>query len=215
MARTDLGSIRTDYANAGLEERDLDPSPFRQIEKWLNEAIAAEHPEPTAMSVATITRDGFPAARVVLLKGVDDRGLVFFTNYESDKGKEVAENPNACANIFWVLLSRQIRVTGKIEKVPREESEAYFASRPRESKLGAWASAQSSVLAGRAELEAQLTAVRERFGEGLVPCPPHWGGYCLRPTRVEFWQGRPSRLHDRLRYMQVDASRWTISRLAP
>lgn len=215
MPVADLGSIRTDYANAGLEERDVDPSPLRQIEKWLAEAIAAQHPEPTAMTLATITPEGVPAARVVLLKAVDDRGLVFFTNYDSDKGKELAENPNACANLFWVLLSRQIRVTGKIEKVPRSESEAYFASRPRESQLGAWASAQSSIIAGRTELEAELLAVRERFGDGAVPCPPHWGGYCLSPTRVEFWQGRPSRLHDRLRYERLGPSQWTIVRLAP
>ena len=212
----DLASIRTDYANAGLDERDLHPSPIRQIDKWLNEAIAASHPEPTAMTIATVSPEGVPSARVVLLKAVDDRGLVFFTNYDSDKGKELAGNPNACANLFWVLLSRQIRITGVVVKVPRGESEAYFASRPRESQLGAWASSQSSVLAGRAELEACLAEVRSRCGEGPVPCPPNWGGYCLEPTRVELWQGRPSRLHDRLRYSRLPSGAgWTIERLAP
>lgn len=211
----DLSAIRTEYARAGLDERDLDPSPSRQIERWLREAIDAGHPEPTAMTLATATPEGEPSARVVLLKGVDDRGLVFYTNYESAKGKVLASNPRACANLFWVLLERQIRVTGSVERAPREESEAYFRARPRESQLGAWASEQSGVIAGRAELEARLAEVRARFGEGEVACPPHWGGFRLVPDRVELWQGRPSRLHDRLRYARVGDQRWRIERLAP
>jgi pyridoxamine 5'-phosphate oxidase len=211
----DLTAIRTDYGRAGLDERDLDPSPTKQIEAWLHDAIEAGHPEPTAMTLATITPDGDPAARVVLLKGVDQRGLVFFTNYESDKGRDLAKTPRAAANLFWCLLERQIRVTGSVERVSREESEAYFRGRPRESRLGAWASQQSAVLKGRAELEARLAEVRDRFGEGDVPCPPAWGGYRLTPERVELWQGRPNRLHDRLRYTRTAPSSWRIERLAP
>ena len=152
---------------------------------------------------------------MVLLKGVDVRGLVFFTNYESDKGKQLEQNPRACVNLFWVLLERQIRVTGSVEKVSPEESEAYFRSRPRESQLGAWASEQSGVLEGRAALEASLAEVRARFGDGEVARPPHWGGFRLVPERVELWQGRPSRLHDRLRYARIGEGRWKIERLAP
>jgi pyridoxamine 5'-phosphate oxidase len=215
----DLTAIRTDYAREGLQERDVDPSPIAQLDKWLREAIAAEHPEPTAMTLATASPDGEPAARIVLLKGLDERGLVFFTGYESDKGRQLAANPRACACFFWVLLERQARVTGGVTRVSREETEAYFRSRPRASQLGAWASAQSTVLAGRSELEARLAEVRARFGEGEVPCPPQWGGYRLVPDRLELWQGRPSRLHDRLRYTRISQANeephWRIERLAP
>lgn len=218
---SNLTSIRTEYARAGLDERDLDPCPTRQIEKWLHEAIEAGHPEPTAMTLATVAEDGEPSARVVLLKGIDANGLLFFTNYDSDKGKHLAQSPRACANLFWVLLERQVRVNGTVEKIAREESEAYFRGRPRESQLGAWASSQSAVLAGRGELEARLAEVRARFGDAEVPCPPNWGGYRLTPDRVELWQGRPSRLHDRLRYTRVSPPSsgagpgWSIERLAP
>jgi pyridoxamine 5'-phosphate oxidase len=218
----DLTAIRTEYARAGLDEREVDPSPTRQIAKWLREAIDAGHPEPNAMTLATATPDGEPSARVVLLRGVDDAGLVFYTNYDSEKGQQLAENPRACANLFWVLLERQIRVSGLVEKISREESEAYFRGRPRESQLGAWASRQSSVIAGRAELDARLEEMRARFGDGEVPCPPNWGGYRIKPLRVELWQGRPSRLHDRLRYAPIErvppsqrVQKWRIERLAP
>ena len=213
--KVDLTAIRSEYARAGLHERDVDPSPFLQLERWLNDAIAAEHPEPTAMTLATVTSDGQPAARVVLLKGLDDRGLVFYTSYESDKGQQLEANPRACACFFWVMLERQARISGSVAKVTREESEAYFRSRPRESQLGAWASQQSAVLSGPDELTARLAEVRARFGEGDVACPPHWGGYRLTPERVELWQGRPSRLHDRLRYTRKAQSSWLVERLSP
>jgi pyridoxamine 5'-phosphate oxidase len=211
----DLTQIRTDYARAGLHERDVDPSPLVQLERWLAEAIAAEHPEPTAMTLATATSDGEPQARVVLLKGIDDRGLVFFTSYASNKGQQLEANPRASACLFWVLLERQVRVTGSVAKVTRAETEAYFRSRPRESQLGAWASHQSAVLTGREELEARLAEVRARYGEGEIPCPPHWGGYRLVLERMELWQGRPSRLHDRLRYTRIGEGSWRIERLSP
>ncbi len=215
----DLTAIRSEYARAGLQERDVDPSPIVQLETWLREAIAAQHPEPTAMTLATATPDGEPSARVVLLKGLDERGLVFYTGYESDKGRQLAANPRACACFFWVLLERQARITGAVTRTSAEESDAYFRSRPRASQLGAWASAQSTVIAGRSELEARLEEIRTRFGEGEVPRPPQWGGYRLVPERVELWQGRPSRLHDRLRYTRIstldEEARWRIDRLAP
>lgn len=211
----DLTSIRKDYARAGLHERDVDPSPIAQLDKWLHEAIAAEHPEPTAMTLATASPEGEPAARVVLLKGLDDRGLLFFTGYESDKGRQLAQNARACAVLFWVLLERQARVTGAVSRIPREETEKYFRERPRESQLGAWASAQSTVIAGREALEARVAEARARFGDGEVPCPPAWGGYRLVPDQVELWQGRPSRLHDRLRYTRKGDAQWLVERLSP
>ncbi len=211
----DLTAIRTEYARAGLHERDVDPSPLVQLDRWVQEAVVAEHPDPTAMTLATASPDGEPAARVVLLKALDERGLVFFTSYTSDKGRQLAANPRACACFFWVMLERQARASGVVSRVSREESEAYFRSRPRDSQLGAWASAQSTVIKGRAELEARLDAVRARFAEGEVPCPPEWGGYRLAPDRVELWQGRPSRLHDRLRYTRSGQAAWTIERLSP
>jgi pyridoxamine 5'-phosphate oxidase len=211
----DLTGIRTEYARAGLHERDVDPSPTVQLDRWLKEAIAAKHPEPTAMTLATATAGGEPAARVVLLKGLDERGLVFFTGYESDKGRQLAENPRAAVCFFWVLLERQARVTGAVEKVTREETDAYFATRPRASQLGAWASRQSRVLEGREALEESLASVAARFGDGPIVAPPEWGGYRLSVETLELWQGRPSRLHDRLRYSRVGPGAWRIDRLAP
>ncbi len=211
----DLTSIRTDYARAGLDERDAHPSPFVQAKIWLDEAIAAKHPEPTAMTVATADPSGATSARVVLLKGLDERGFAFYTNYDGAKGQTIAQNPQVAANFFWMLLERQVKVVGVAEKTTREESEAYFRSRPRGSQLGAWTSKQSSVIPNRAHLEAALAAVTARFEGGDVPCPPHWGGYRIVPTEIEFWQGRPSRLHDRLRYTRIGDAAWRIDRLAP
>lgn len=215
MKLPDIAAIRNDYARAGLDQKDLDPSPIVQLEKWLAEAIAAGHPEPTAMTLATVSPSGDPAARVVLLKGIDS-GLVFFTNYESDKGKDLAAHPRAAVNLFWILLERQVRVTGDVSKVSRAETDAYFASRPYESRLGAWASEQSAVISGREVLEAKLAELRARFPEGEdVPSPPFWGGYRLVPTSMEFWQGRPSRLHDRMRYTRIEGGDWRFERLSP
>lgn len=211
----DLSAIRTEYARAGLHERDLDPSPVKQLQHWLRDAIDAGHPEPTAMTLATVTPEGEPAARVVLLKGLDEAGLTFFTHYTSDKGRDLEANPRAALGFFWVLLERQARITGTVTKVSREESDLYFKSRPRESQLGAWASRQSSVLAGREELESRLAAERERFGDAEIPCPPTWGGYRLAIDRMELWQGRPNRLHDRLRYTRLADAHWKIERLSP
>jgi len=216
----DLSAIRTEYARAGLHERDLHPSPLAQLERWLRDAIDAKHPEPTAMTLATVTDEGDPAARVVLLKTLDDAGLVFFTHYDSDKGRQLDARRRAAASFFWVLLERQVRVVGAVHRVSRAESEAYFASRPRESRLGAWASQQSAPLAGREALEARVAEMKARFADGDVPCPETWGGYRIVPDSVELWQGRPSRLHDRLRYTRIASATeggpaWRIERLSP
>ncbi len=208
-----LENLRQDYESEGIDEASLAPSPTRQLEAWLNEAIAAGHPEPNAMALATCG-DG-PAVRIVLLKGLDDLGLVFYTNYESDKGRDLTVNPRASVCFFWVLLARQVRVMGAVTRVDRKQSEDYFRSRPRASQLGAWASDQSRVVATRAELEQRYSAIEARFGSDPIACPEHWGGYRLAPERVEFWQGRQSRLHDRIRYDKSPDGRWDKRRLCP
>jgi pyridoxamine 5'-phosphate oxidase len=216
LAALNIAELRRDYRRAALTEKDVDPDAMRQFERWLDEAIAAALPEPTAMALATVDTSGRPDARIVLLKGADERGFVFFTNYESRKGAELALHPTASLLFHWVELERQVRVEGTVSKVGAEESDRYFATRPRDARLGAWASPQSRVIADRAWLERELAAARERFagvGEN-VPRPPHWGGYRVAPDAIEFWQGRESRLHDRLRYRR-EASLWRIERLAP
>ncbi len=209
-----LADLRKDYSLAGLVEKDLARDPFRQFEKWFQEAEAAKIPEPNAMTLATATRDGRPAARTVLLKGLDGRGFVFFSNYASRKGRELEGNPHATLLFPWLALERQVTIEGSVTQVPREESETYFHSRPRASQLGAWVAQQSSIISGRAVLEDTMKLLDQKYAGIDVPLPPHWGGWRLAPETVEFWQGRRSRLHDRLRYRR-DKDGWIIERLAP
>lgn len=209
-----LAELRKDYSLAGLLEKDLARDPFRQFEKWFQEAEAARVIEPNAMTVATSTREGVPSARTLLLKGVDGRGFVFFTNYESRKGRELAETGRACLLFPWLALERQVIVEGSATKISREESETYYQSRPHASQLAAWVSRQSSIVTDRAALEENFKAVERKYAGQPVPIPPHWGGYRVAPETVEFWQGRRSRLHDRLRYRR-HADGWIIERLAP
>lgn len=211
----DIAALRHDYVAHGLHRADLDADPIKQFGKWFGEAAAADIRDVNAMSLATATPDGIPFVRIVLLKAMSDRGFVFFTNYQSDKGQQIAANPRAALNIFWVQLERQIRINGAVEKTSREETEEYFHSRPIGSQLGAWASDQSEVISSRDALEAKLTEVTERFVGRVVPLPPHWGGYRVKPEMIEFWQGRTDRLHDRFRYARQSDGSWLIERLSP
>ncbi|RQS75053.1 pyridoxamine 5'-phosphate oxidase [Burkholderia sp. Bp8963] len=213
---TTLADLRINYSRASLDEADAAPSPFAQFDRWFKEALAAKLPEPNTMTLATVGENGRPSARIVLIKAVDERGFVFFTNYESRKGHDLAANPYAALLFYWIELERQVRIEGRIEKTSAEESDRYFASRPLGSRIGAWASEQSAVIDNRALLEAREREISARYGDD-PPRPPHWGGYRLVPDTLEFWQGRPSRLHDRLLYTR-DATAphgWTISRLSP
>ncbi len=214
MTTLDLAALRRDYALATLDQRDVDPDPIRQFERWFADAAAARVPEPNAMTLSTATRDGVPSARIVLLKGVDANGFAFYTDYRSRKGAELAENPLAALTFLWKEIERQVRITGSVSRVSTQESEAYFRTRPPGSRLGAWASHQSAVLASREELEARVQDVAVRFPDGDVPLPPHWGGFRVSPDEIEFWQGRPDRLHDRLLYRRGERG-WEISRLSP
>jgi pyridoxamine 5'-phosphate oxidase len=208
-------SLRREYARSSLSEADVDGDPIRQFQAWFEDAVAAGLPDPHAMTLATATPDARPSARVVLLRGCDERGFAFFTNYESRKGRELAANPHATLVFYWHDLERQVRVEGRVERTSAAESDAYFRARPREAQLGAWASDQGAVLASREALEARLQEILRRFPDGDIPRPPHWGGFRVVPEAVEFWQGRPGRLHDRLRYRKRDGGGWTIQRLAP
>lgn len=197
-----------------LDEHKVHPNPLQQFSVWFNEALQSQIPEPNAMTLATASADGIPTARIVLLKGADDIGFVFYTNYNSAKAADMADNPHASLLFFWVELQRQIRIDGVVHKVSREESEAYFTSRPEGSKIGAWASKQSAVIENRAALESQFAIAEEKFANSNVPTPEFWGGYRVVPTTIEFWQGRENRLHDRIQYQRVD-NEWTICRLQP
>lgn len=210
----DLAAIRREYERVGLSESELAADPVDQFRLWLEQVRAVDPIEFTAMTLATADREGRPSARVVLLKGVDERGFVFYTNYESRKARELAENPRAALVFYWAVLDRQVRIEGRVERTTREESEAYFASRPLGSRLGAWASPQSRVIADRQDLERRVLEAEARFGEA-VPLPDTWGGFRLRHEAVEFWQGRLSRLHDRLCYIRLPEGGWRIERLAP
>lgn len=209
-----LAELRNEYARGSLDEHDVEPDPIRQFQLWFQQALDAQVPEPNAMTLATVDEQGQPSARIVLVKGADARGFVFFTNYESRKGHDLAINPRASLLFYWIELERQVRIEGTIEKTSAQESDAYFASRPLGSRIGAWASDQSREIAGRAVLEEREQAFAERFGDN-PPRPPQWGGYRVVPARMEFWQGRPSRLHDRIVYTRNADASWQISRLSP
>jgi pyridoxamine 5'-phosphate oxidase len=211
----DLTGLRNEYAAHGLRRADLHSDPLQQFGAWFAAALAADIRDVNAMSLATATPDGKPSVRIVLLKGFDERGFAFFTNYDSAKAHELEANPHAALVFYWVQLERQIRISGAVEKTSREDSAAYFHSRPIGSQLGAWVSKQSEVIDARQVLDARLTEMTERYEKGDIPLPPHWGGYRVKPDRFEFWQGRPNRLHDRFRYSRQADGTWLIDRLAP
>lgn len=209
-----LLQLRREYSRRSLNEQDVDPNPFVQFARWFDEAVRSEMIEPNAMVLATASSDALPSARVVLLKGFDERGFVFFTNYESRKAEELRKNPQAALLFYWGELSRQVRIEGTVEVASREESGEYFRTRPIESRIGAWASKQSSVIPGRAFLEERVNRIKQQFPDDEVPLPPFWGGFRVKPGAFEFWQGRENRLHDRLRYSPKD-DLWVIERLSP
>ena len=211
----DPAASRYEHVGKGLRRSDLDPDPIKQFSNWFTAAIEAGIRDVNAMSLATAGPDAKPTVRIVLLKGFDQNGFVFFTNYESEKGKQLAANPYAAMAFYWIELDRQIRIGGEVEKTSREESQIYFDSRPIGSQLGAWASRQSDVIDGRRVLDARMSEMTERFASKTIPVPPHWGGYRLKPDVFEFWQGRPNRLHDRFRYTRQANGSWLIERLAP
>jgi pyridoxamine 5'-phosphate oxidase len=213
--RLAIADLRREYSLAGLNESDLQPHPFQQFEVWFREALNAKVLETNAMTLATATRDGRPSARVVLLKGLDDEGFVFYTNYESRKGRELEENPHAALLFYWAELTRQVRIEGIVSRVTREESEAYFSTRAELSRLGAWASRQSQPIPNRATLDMRLNELIAEYAGRPIPTPPWWGGYRLIPHTFEFWHGRPNRLHDRLVYTRQADDTWAIQRLSP
>ena len=210
-----MKDVRREYASQSLDESTAAANPIDQFRAWFAEVLAADLLDPTAMSLATATPSGEPSVRTVLLKEADERGFVFFTHYDSAKGRDLAANPRASLLFFWPSFERQVRITGSVSVVGRDESEAYFATRPMGSQLAAWAATQSTVLPDRATLDRQHTDVARRFQNGTVSCPPRWGGFRVEPERIEFWQGRPSRLHDRLLYTREPDGSWTRVRLAP
>ena len=206
---------RHDYEKASLDESAVAADPIAQFRTWFDQATAEGLPEPNAVTVSTATPEGRPSSRVVLMRGFDERGFVFYTNYQSRKGREIEENPHAAMCFFWQPMERQVRIEGRIEKTTEAESDDYFRGRPTGSKLGAWVSNQSGVVPGRSTLEAEMEAIKTRFPGEEIPRPPHWGGFRVVPESVEFWQGRRSRLHDRLVYRRADDGGWRVERLAP
>lgn len=210
-----IADLRKDYTLQGLSETDVDPNPFIQFKLWFDQALSAQQVEPNAMTIATATPDGVPSARMVLLKGFDERGFVFYTNYNSQKGQELAENPQAALVFWWAELERQVRICGHVEKVSENESDKYFHSRPLNSQLGAWASNQSEVIESRQFLEQRMQEFQTKYENQEVKRPLHWGGLRVIPKEIEFWQGRSNRLHDRLRYSLLDNGSWKIERLSP
>lgn len=233
-----IANLRREYNLTGLRRRDLEPDPIAQFKMWFDQAAGVRRSgrvrrffiqlyklvfaiggspgtEVNAATLATADRDGKPSARVVLLKGVDERGFIFFTNYESRKGRELADNPHAALVFYWPDQERQVCIAGEVTRISREESEAYFKTRPRGSRLGAWASHQSEPAENQSDLEQRLKELEKKFATDEIPMPPYWGGYLLRPVRIEFWQGRPSRLHDRFCYAQLSDRTWRIDQLCP
>ena len=209
-----LNSIRRDFADKALHEDSIAESPYQQFENWFEEAVNAQLLDPYAMSVSTVSADGQPSTRIVYLRGIDENGFKFYTNYNSQKGNDLIVNNKVALNFFWGELERQIRIEGEIEKLTEQESDAYFNARPRESKIGAWASNQSEVILNRKELENKVVQFETQFKDIEVSRPPHWGGYIVKPTKIEFWQGRPNRLHDRIIYSKNE-SNWKVSRVSP
>ncbi|MBD0363947.1 MAG: pyridoxamine 5'-phosphate oxidase [Coleofasciculus sp. C3-bin4] len=210
-----VADLRKEYTFLGLSETQAHSNPFKQFKIWFDQAVAAQLPEPNAMTIATATLDGKPSARMVLLKDCDERGFVFYTNYQSNKGQQLIENPWGAIVFWWAQLERQVRIEGRVEKVSDAESDEYFNSRPIGSQLGAWASNQSQVVESREALEQRLEQLKEEYENKDVPRPPHWGGFRVIPDEIEFWQGRPNRLHDRLLYRRCENGSWTIQRLSP
>ncbi len=210
-----ISDLRRDYSMESLLETDVAADPVEQFEKWWQQVLKSQVVEPNAMTLATASHDGVPSARIVLLKGFDKRGFVFYTNYESFKGKQLEENPKACLVFFWKELERQVRITGLVQKIAPEESDAYYLSRPTASQVGAWASPQSTVISSRDWLDEQYLNKLQEFKEKQIMRPPHWGGLRVQPVIMEFWQGRPSRMHDRIQYSLKDDGGWEIERLAP
>lgn len=210
-----IADIRKEYKMRSLSEKEVAANAFEQFDKWWKEAMASDIDEVNAMTLATSSVDGIPAARIVLLKGVDKNGFIFFTNYNSFKGQQLLDNPRACLVFFWKELQRQVRITGLVEKINSKESDDYFNSRPEGSRIGAWASPQSQVIVSRDWLEENEKKLQQEFKNKIIQRPPHWGGYRVKPISMEFWQGRPNRLHDRINYTVQENGSWIIERLAP